>query len=180
MQVFTEKWRLQKLLIICFIFLTSVMLFAQEPEVDSVAGKNTFEPKTYFGIDAGILQGSIHLIPNVARNVYLGIGIGYSWEEDNVYSTFSKNIWNAFHIDLYGRYQPWPFLHADLGISYLSFNPHDDDTRSGSFFGGYTSVGIGYRYVFLAANMRFGRAKDYQGSEFGITISPLLRFTIPL
>jgi hypothetical protein len=41
-------------------------------------------------------------------------------------------------------------------------------------------VALGYRYIFFAPRVRFGRASDYGGPEFGVLASPLvLRFVIP-
>jgi hypothetical protein len=111
-------------------------------------------------------------------NLLFGAGAGAAWEENT--HTFDKNIWNALHGDIFVRYQPAPFVHLDLGATLLGFSPHDDDNRRGGFAGGYVSLALGYRYVFFAPRVRFGRASDYGGSEFGVLASPLvLRFVIP-
>jgi len=138
-----------------------------------------------FGSDRRILSSripfwalSLSYARRVRGNLLFGVGAGAAWEENT--HTFDRNIWNVLHGDLFARYQPAPFVHLDLGATVLGFSPHDDDDRRGSFAGGYVSLALGYRYVFFAPCVRFGRTSDYRGSEFGVLASPLvLRFVIP-
>ena len=111
-------------------------------------------------------------------NLLFGAGAGAAWEENT--HNFNKNIWNVLHGDLFARYQPSPFVHLDLGVTVLGFSPHDDDEKRGSFAGGYVQIALGYRYIFFAPRVRFGRASDYRGAEFGVLASPLVfRFVLP-
>lgn len=163
---------------ITLFLLLCVDLVAQEgPKV--VPGTRDSKRNNQLALDVGrVYAFSLSYARRIRdTNLLFGFGVGGAWEENS--HTFSKNIWNVLHAELFARYQHFDFFHLDLGATLLGFSPHDDDERRGDFIGGYVAAMFGYRYVFGGLNVRFGEAEDYRGSESGIILSPVLRIVIP-
>ncbi len=103
-------------------------------------------------------------------------GFAFEWNENN----FEPNIWDVVHLDAFGRFQHDDFLQVEAGFSVLGFSPFDDTDLRGIFFGSYTAVLFGFRYVFFGMALRAGTASLEGESEFGTILSPRVRVVIPL
>lgn len=100
-------------------------------------------------------------------NLSVGGGLGFGWELNS--HNFERNIWDALHIVVFGRYQPSQALQVDLGPTLLRYVWTDDCSEcTGTFVGLHLVAVAGYRYVFVGPWVRIGFADDRRyGSEFG-------------
>ena len=105
----------------------------------------------------------------------LGFGYAFEWNEHS----FTRNVWDAGHFELFGRYVLQDFVHADAGFSYLQFAPEDDTSDSGNFIGLFASLSAGYRFAFVGGALRAGRVGGDVPSETGTILSVHARVVIP-
>lgn len=106
-----------------------------------------------------------------------GLGLGFAWEWNE--HTFTRQVWEAVHVDPFFRYVFRGVLHADFGLSYLHFVPTDDTDERGSFIGPFVSLSAGYRFVFAGAALRAGWVSGDVPSEGGVIFTVHVRGVIP-
>jgi hypothetical protein len=132
-------------------------------------------------VDGGVLLAFSLAYTLRVGSLPLGVGGGggFAWELNT--KSFDRNIWNAVHWEAFLRFQPVPVLQLDIGPTWMTYNWADDCGEcAGKFFGGHFAIMVGYRYVFIGANVRVGEVTDDRfASAFGTILSQQLRFVIP-
>ncbi|MFQ5652596.1 MAG: hypothetical protein ACE5IY_21900 [bacterium] len=134
-----------------------------------LAATSTKVNKNQFALDVGgLLNHSISYARRVGdTNLSVGVGLGFGWELNS--HSFERDIWNAGHIVVFGRYQLSNTLQVDLGPTLLGYVWADDCSECTDTFVGLQLVALaGYRFVFIGPWVRTGFADDRKhGSEFG-------------
>ena len=86
-----------------------------------------------------------------------GFRLGFVWE-DNLNTYKDINIWNVGHADFFRRFCSSRHLQIDLGGTAFIHSPTDDTNEVGYFIGAYSSVSLGYKFIFLSPVIRIGYA----------------------
>ena len=107
-----------------------------------------------------------------------GGGLGFGWELNR--HTFERNIWEASHIEIFARFQPFQGLQLDFGPTLLGYIWTDDCSEcTGTFVGFYFSAVIGHKFIFGGPWFRIGFANDSRhGSEFGAILGLQARLVL--
>jgi hypothetical protein len=145
---------------------------------ETEATQRTFVNKNQISLDV-LLTHFLFYVRRVGNtNLSIGGGLGFAWELNS--HSFERNIWEAGHIVVFGRYQFSQVLQVDIGPTLLNYYWTDDCSEcSGTFLGLHTAVMIGYRSVFIGPCLRLGWADDRKyGSEFGTIWSFQARFVV--
>lgn len=178
----------------CCYCLSSSMLFAQpfqkekffsvhEVELlEQVAhAENVSLKRNQIALDSGgRLNHSLSYARRVGNtNLSIGGGLGFAWELNT--HSFERNIWEALHVTIFGRYQLPPVLQVDVGPILFAYVWTDDCSEcAGTFVGLHTVALVGYRYLFFGPWIRVGWADDNRhGSEFGSIWGLQTRLAIP-
>ncbi len=111
-------------------------------------------------------------------NLSLGGRLGFGWEFNS--HSFDRNIWEAPHVEIFARYQPFQGLQLDSGPTLMSYIYTDDCSEcTGTFLGIYLAAGVGYGPLFVGPWVRIGSADDRRhGSEFGTIWSIHVRLAL--
>ena len=146
------------------LLLVSISIF---PQTDT----NPKSLKKYqLNLDVGAISGAISFAFRTSEKWLWGLRLGFVWE-DNLNTYEDINIWNVLHADFFRRYCPSRYLQIDLGGSFFAHSPTDDTDEVGYFIGAYSSVSVGYKFIFLSPVIRIGYA-SLEG--FGVIFSPLI------
>ena len=155
------------LLLLCIVVLNMCVYSFAVP-----GDKDKSNKINQFGIELGILSGSVSYAHKFSKNWLWGLNLGYVWE-DNL-NTFDTNIWEVFHGEFFTRFQSSYYFNLDLGASAFIYSPCDECDEKGFFAGGYVRALIGYKFIFLAPHIRMGVTSDYRGTELGAIFTPLV------
>ena len=151
------------------LLLVSNLIF---PQSDANSGASK---KFQLSLDGGpigdpLYSGAISFSFRTSEKWLWGLRLGFVWE-DNLNSFQDIEMWNVIHADFFRRFCSSRYLHIDFGGSAFIHSPRDDTNEVGYFIGAYSSVSIGYKYIFLSPVIRIG----FAGLEgFGVIFSPLI------
>lgn len=132
--------------------------------------------RSQFSLEASpTLAGAITYAHRTANpHLLLGLGGGFAWELNE--HSFERHVWNVIHFEGFARYEPAPWLQADLGLSVASTAPGDDTSEHRAFMGLYGAAMIGYRPVFFGPQVRYG----WLDSEVGWIRNFAIRVALPV
>lgn len=159
--------------VLCLVFILFVggahLLGSQPP--DETDGFKKFQ----LGLDVGAvaypkLSGALSLSFRTSEKYSWGLRLGFVWEDD-LHSYADIELWNVFHADFFRRYEPSSYFFLDIGGSLLAHSPEDDTDDAAYFVGTYTSVSLGYKFIFLSPVIRLGYSSE---EGFGVVFSPLI------
>ena len=150
--------------LVILLLLVSISIF---PQTDT----NPKSLKKYqLSLDVGNLSGAISFAFRTSEKWLWGLRLGFVWE-DNLNTYEDIKIWNVIHADIFQRYGFSRYLYIDFGGSFFAHAPRDDTDEVGYFIGAYSSVSVGYKFIFLSPVIRIG----YAGLEgFGVIFRPLI------
>lgn len=121
-------------------------------------------------IDYPKYSGAISFAFRTSERWYWGVRVGYAWE-DNLNTYDDIEIWDEMHVDIFRRFRSSDSLYIDFGVTYFAHSPEDDTNKTGSFIGAYSSISLGYKFIFVAPVVRIGYS-DLEG--FGAIFSPFI------
>jgi len=159
------------------LFLLSGFSMAQE---ERFILKNPKIKKNQVALDVrGRLIHSLSYARRVGdTSLSFGGGLGFGWELNR--HTFERNIWEASHIEIFARFQPFQGLQLDFGPTLMGYIWTDDCSEcTGTFVGFYFSAVIGHKFIFGGPWFRIGFADDSRhGSEFGAILGLQARLVL--
>ena len=154
-----------------------VVLILSGPGFSSAAGgeKPETEKKYHLSLDGGPIDypkysGAISLAFRTSERWFWGFRLGFVWE-DNLNTYKDTEIWEVLHADIFRRFSPSDFLYVDLGGSIFAHNTTDDDYEGEIFVGIFSSLSLGYKYIYISPVVRIGVTNQ---DGFGIIFSPLI------
>lgn len=147
-----------------FLLLTAGALHGQSPT-----------PRNQLALDAGNTYAfGVSYVRRIQSSPFLfGGRLGFAWELND--HSFTRQVWNVIHIEAFGRIQPVPWFHGDLGVSLATTSPADDTSEKRSFYGLYAAAMIGYRFIFIGPQIRVG----VLDSDFGRITNLAVRAVLP-
>jgi hypothetical protein len=118
-------------------------------------------------LDIGYVAGGLSFARRVGESRWsIGAGLWGAWEPPN---TFDRDVLEPLGVVVFGRYQPLPWLHADVGLTGARYQWADDRSDcSGTFVGVRTAILAGHRFIFIGPEVSAGVVNDdLHGSDFG-------------
>jgi hypothetical protein len=161
--------------------LTLVPVLSAAPgQAQSPERARTLPGRNQLAIDGGgPLTWSVSYVHRIGNGPFgLGGGAGFGWELNA--NNLHRHIWNAGYVDGIVRYEPAPFLQLEAGPTLLGYSYADDCSQcGGTFVGARVGAGIGYKPVYVGADVRLGRAvDDRHGPRFGAILTPRVRVAV--
>ncbi len=124
-------------------------------------------------LDFGPFHGAVAYAGSVSEGgIGLGVGAGFSWQELSLPT--DKNILDVLHGEVFLRFHPGSWIFIDLGATVMRYAPFDDSSERGTFFGGYLTPMVGWKWIFVGPQAAIGRASDLKGSDFIVALRPLV------
>ena len=125
-----------------------------------------------------LLNWSLGYARRLSPSFHSGARFGFAWEEN--FHAFDRHIWNVADATLFVRYQQGPFfqqgplVQLETGGTLFAYSPQDDEDEYGDFTGLYGAVLVGHDSFYLGTRLRWGRATDDDGPEWGFLYNPLV------
>ena len=159
------------------LFLLSGISVAQE---DRVASKNPEVKKNQVALD---VRGRLVHSFNYARRLgdsKLSFGGALGFGRELTRLTFTENIWDAAHVDLFIRYQFSNSEQFDFGPTLMRYVWTDDCSDcTGTFVGVYSSASIGHKFIFGGLWTRIGFVDDNRhGFKLGAIVGMQIRLAL--
>jgi hypothetical protein len=181
-----EQSGVRFVLTVAFFLCTACVAQAQAPASGSTtAWVNDVTAQVSADLHPG-LGGVVGFAYAVRPKLLLGGGGGFARRELGPH--FEDQILDAIHADAFARYLFNEYVHADFGLTYVfTFATADDFSCPGEserpevcgrFAGAFSTIDVGYRYVFVSARVRAGVASYEDGHQkLGVEATlPMLRF----
>ena len=129
-------------------------------------------------LEAGVLSAGVSYARRVGESPFsVGAGVWSAWEPP---STFEGNVFEPAGLQLFTRYRPAEWFHADVGLTAASYHWADDCPEcTGTLAGVRAAALVGHRMVFVGPEVAAGRASDdHNGSRFGVLYGAQVRVVI--
>jgi hypothetical protein len=153
-------------------------LLATLPAAAAGQRAHGLDARNQVALEVGYVAGGLSYARRIGATPFsAGAGVWGAWEPPN---SFGRDILEPIGLQLFGRYRPAPWLHADLGVTGARYQWADDCSGcSGTFVGVRSAVLVGHGIVSIGPELSAGWANDERyGSEFGILLGGQVRLVL--